>query len=268
MKVVLTWYATPEEVARFHTALLPGTKVFAPPVRAHLSRYEVQYEDLAGQVEDADALVGWVVPEGIFQRALVMKALVWCHAGCDELDLPMLKARGIEVANIRGTNSVAVAEHAMALLLASAKRLIVKHQAVLDAHWEPPHGRPEYEGVLLQGKTLLVIGLGAIGKAIAKRAAAFDMKVIGLRRHPEKGRDAAEEIYGPSDLHKALALADFVALAAPLTRETTHLIDEKALSAMKPCAFLINIARGNMIEERALHEALITHRIAGYASDV
>lgn len=268
MKAVLTWYATPEEIARFRAVLPSDVRLFSPPARPHLSRYEVSYAELATEVADANALVGWVVPDRIFERASVLKALVWCHAGCDELDLSMLKARGVQVANIRGANSIAVAEHAMALLLASAKRLIVKHQAVLDAHWEPPHGRPEYEGVLLKGKTVLIVGLGAIGNAIAKRAAAFDMKVIGVRRHPEKGREAADAVYGPADLHKALGLADFIVLAAPLTRETAHLIDEKALAAMRPSTFLINIARGNMIDERALYEVLSSNRIAGYASDV
>ena len=268
MKAVLTWYATSAEIERFRKVMPPNSTLFAPLTRPHLSRFEVRFDDLAHEVVDADVMIGWAVPEGIFPLAKALKALVWCHAGCDELDMPMLKSRGVQVASIRGANSVAVAEHAMALLLAVAKRIVLKHQAVLDAHWEPPGGRPEYEGALLQNKTLLVVGLGAIGTAIAKRAAAFDMKVIGIRRHPEKGHEIAEDIYGPAELNKALGLADFIMLAAPLTKETTQMIDAGAISAMKPTAFLINIARGNMIEERPLYEALSSNHLAGYASDV
>jgi phosphoglycerate dehydrogenase-like enzyme len=268
MKVVLSWYATEKEAAQFRAVLPPGSTLFVPPPRPSFSRYEVQHEDLAVEIADADILIGWVLPEGILAKAERLKAIIWCHAGCDELDFPTLKKKNVIVANIGPANAIAVAEHAMALLLASAKRIVVKHQAVLDAHWEPPGGRPEYAGSMLQGKTVLVIGLGSIGSAIAKRCAGFEMKVIGVRRHADRGHDVAETVYGPTDLKKALSLADFIVLAAPLTKETTYLIGETALAAMKPGAFLVNIARGNLVKEDALYAALTSNRLAGYASDV
>jgi len=268
MKVVLTWYATEKEAAQIREVLPPGGSVFVPPLRPSFSRYEVRHEDIADEVANADVLIGWVLPEGILAKANNLKALVWCHAGCDELDLPTLKAKKVVVANIGPANAIAVAEHAMALLLSSAKRIVVKHQAVLDSHWEPPGGRPEYAGAMLQGKTVVVVGLGSIGSAIAKRCAGFEMKVIGVRRHADRAHDIAEKVYGPNDLVKALPLADFVVLAAPITKETTYMIEETALAAMKPTAFLINIARGNLIKEYALYAALTSNRLAGFATDV
>lgn len=267
MKVLLTWYADEEEVERVRDALPAGTKVVAPPERPHLSRYEVGYADVAAEAKDAEAIMAWVVPEGVFEEAAKLKALIWLHAGCDELDFAMLKRRRIQVANVRGANAIAVAEHAMALMLAVAKRIVANHQAVVEARWRPVW-HPDFSGEILMGKTLAVIGLGQIGTAIARRSKAFDMRVLGVRRHPERGGEHVDAVYGPGDLYTVLAEADVTVLAAPLTEETLYFIDEAALRAMKPTAFLINIARGNMVVERPLFEALTEGRLAGYAADV
>jgi phosphoglycerate dehydrogenase-like enzyme len=265
--VMLTWYARADEIARVKASLPRGTVVFAPKTKPHLSRFEVGYDDLIKAAPKADAIMGWVVPPGIWAAAKNLKALAWLHAGCDELDFAMLKRRGIKVANIRGGNGIAVAEHAMALLMGIAKRLAQRHQWVQEAKWQP-FWQPEAIGTLLEGKTLAVIGLGQIGSAVARRAKAFDMHVIGVRRHMKLGGSYVDEVYGPEKLHTVLKRADFVLLSAPLTGETLHMIDAKALAAMKPTAFLVNIARGNMIVEQALYEALTKKRLAGYAADV
>ena len=269
MKVVLTWFASEDEVARIRDALPTGTEVFVPAERPHLSRLEVRFDDIAGAIEDADAIMGWVAPPGTFERARRLRALVWCHSGCDELDFSALKARGVRVANVRGANAVSVAEHAMALMLGIAKRLVVKHKAVTEARSEPlGDERPESVGVVLEGKTLAVIGLGEIGRRIARHAGAFRMRVLGIRRHPGRSQEHVDEIHGPDALHHVLAQADFVVLATPITRETEGFIDEAAIGAMKPGAFLVNPARGNLVDERALHAALTDGRLAGYAADV
>jgi len=171
------------------------------------------------------------------------------------------------VANVRGANAIPVAEHAMALMLGLAKKLLIKHQAVLEARWTPGW-EPRYAAILLEGKTLVVIGLGQIGTAIARRAKAFDMRVLAVRRHPERGGAHVDAVYGPGDLHRALAEADFAVLATPMTRETTSMIADAALAAMKPTACLINVARGNLVLERALHAALTEGRLGGFAADV
>ena len=269
MHVLLTWFATKKEIDRFQKVLPKGGRVMAPKPRPALSRYEVEYADVAALAPKADVIIGWVVPPGIWELAKNVKSLIWLHAGCDELDFKMLKRRRIEVANVRGANGTPVAEHAMALMLASAKRIIQKHKAVLDAHWEPPGGVPEHKGVMLKGKTIAVLGLGEIGTAVAKRSKAFEMTVLAVRRHPERGNEGcADEVYGPKDLHKVLKRADFTVLATPITKETRSFIGAKEIACMKPSSFLINVARGNLIQEMPLYNALKNWKIAGYASDV
>ena len=135
-------------------------------------------------------------------------------------------------------------------MLAVATRIVVNHNSVLQAHWEPQDRlRPEHRGMMLEGKTLAVIGLGGIGTVIAKRARAFDMRIVGIRRHPQKGGEHVDAVYGMQDLHKVLAEADFVMLATPITEETTGFMDADAIAAMKPTAVLVNVARGNLIQE-------------------
>jgi phosphoglycerate dehydrogenase-like enzyme len=267
LRVLLSWYATKEEIRDIRRALPPGTQISAPPERPHLSRFEVSFDELKTLAARADAIVGWVLPAGIIEHATRLKVLIWMHAGCDELDLKLLKQRNIKVANVRGGNAIAVAEHAFALMLALAKRLIIKHRAVIEARWTPGWD-PQYQSLLLQGKTLTIVGLGQIGSAVARRAKAFEMHVVGVRRHPEKGGVDTDGVFAPRDLHRALAPADFVLLALPISKETVGLFDSKAFAAMKPRACLINVARGNLIQEAPLHKALTSGRLTGYAADV
>ena len=269
MKAVLTFFATDDELARIRAKLPQDAVIFVPQNQPGLSRLECSLQDVRDQLEEADAVMGWIMPPGGFGRAKKLKALVWLHAGCDELDYDMLKRRGIEVANVRGANAISVAEQAIALMLAVAKRVVVNHQSVLEAHWEPhEHLRPEYRSMMLEGKTLVVIGLGNIGTAVAKRARGFDMRVIGIRRHPEKGGEHVDAVYGMGHLHIVLAEADFVVLATPITEETTGFIVAEAIAAMKPTAVLVNVARGNLIRELPLYEALKEGRLAGFGTEV
>ena len=123
--------------------------------------------------------------------------------------------------------------------------------------------------MLLEGKNMAIVGLGTIGTKIAKRAKAFDMRVVGLRRHPEKGgSDDVDALYGPKNLHTMLGQGDIIVIVTPLTEETTGFIDDAAIAAMKPNALLINIGRGNLIQEHPLYRALADGRLGGFASDV
>src|SRR5262245_23988415 len=121
---------------------------------------------------------------------------------------------------------------------------------------------------MLEGRTLLVVGLGQIGSGIAKRAKAFDMKVMAIRRSPERGGDHADSMHGPSELPSLLPFADYVVLARPSTSESDQFFGEAEIAAMRSHAFLINIARGNLVRELPLSQALQEDRIAGYAADV
>src|SRR5262245_43420828 len=243
-KVLLTWQATAEEIARVRAALPAGTEVAAQRIAPTLSRFDATYASLAADARDADAVMGWVLPPGILEIARELKLISWLHAGCDELDFPALKRRGIRVTNLRGANSTAVVEHAMALLLGCAKRLIMKHRAVVEGTALPLY-QDGIQGLMLEGRTLLVVGLGQTGSGIAKRAKAFDMKVIGIRRNPERGGAHVDSIHGPGELRPLLAVADYVVLALPLTGESDQFLGEAEIAAMQSHAFLINIARGN-----------------------
>jgi D-2-hydroxyacid dehydrogenase (NADP+) len=120
----------------------------------------------------------------------------------------------------------------------------------------------------LGGKTLVVVGLGQIGGRLAQLAKAFDMRVVGLRRDPAAGRGAADAVRAMGELESLSPVADFVALTCSLTRETENLVNAEALGRMKPSAYLVNVARGRVVDEAALVEALAARRIAGAGIDV
>ncbi len=197
MKILLSWFATQEEVYRFKRVLPPGGEVLVPKMRRHYSRYEVDFADLEELAPQAEVILGWVMPDGILELATSLKAIIWFRAGCDDLDLEQIERRGIVVANSKGANSVAVAEYTFAFMLGLAKKVVQNHTDVLNAHREAPGTGATRRGVMLEGKTLLLMGLGKIGKAVAKRAKAFDMEVIAIRRNPDKGTEGvADEVFG------------------------------------------------------------------------
>ena len=176
--------------------------------------------------------------------------------------------RGIRLASARGVNARAVAEHAMALMLALSRRLPEARDNQQKRVWRGMIGDLSQREDELGGKTLLVVGLGDIGGRLAQLAKAFDMRVVGLRRHPAFGRGAADAVHAMDELNSLLPDADFVALTCPLTAETENLVDAEAFGRMKPTAHLVNVARGRVVDEAALIEALATHRIAGAGIDV
>jgi phosphoglycerate dehydrogenase-like enzyme len=161
-------------------------------------------EDLIALGKDAEVLVGWRIPTQIYQHAPKLRYICYFHAGCDALDLVWLHAHDVQVASSAGANAGPVAEHAFALMLGLAKRLVFHHGAVARAEWN----RDEDETGLSAepaGETLAVIGFGQIGQAVAKRSKAFDLRVIAVRRTPTAGAGPADEVLGPNQLHAALA---------------------------------------------------------------
>jgi phosphoglycerate dehydrogenase-like enzyme len=189
-------------------------------------------------------------------------------AGTDQFDRAVLAARGIRLASAAGVNARAVSEHAMSLILALARRLPEARDNQARKFWRGMIGDLAQREDELQGKTLVVVGLGRIGGRLAQIAKAFDMRVIGVRRDPAGGRGAADEVHALSALPGLLPQADFVALTCPLTPETTNLIDAAALAAMKPSSYLVNCARGRVVDEPALVAALHAGTIAGAGIDV
>ncbi|HEX3414610.1 MAG TPA: NAD(P)-dependent oxidoreductase, partial [Stellaceae bacterium] len=165
-------------------------------------------------------------------------------------------------------NYRAVAEHAMALILALSRRLPEARDNQAKRVWRGMIGDLSRREDELGGKMLLVVGLGQIGGRLAELAKGFDMRVVGLRRDPTAGRGAADAVHAMGEFKSLLPEADFVALTCPLTKETEKLVDAEALVRMKPSAYLVNVARGRVVDEAALVEALAARRIAGAGIDV
>lgn len=272
MKVLLTWQATPDEIATVQESLPPGSIVAAPPSNPRLGRYEAATADLLRLCVDADVLFGWIIPKDVIEAAHDLQLIVWNHAGVDSLPLDLIHGRGIKLANAAGAFDVGIAEEAIMFMFAAAKQLIPNNRALIDALWIPPlwdGGTPLWE---LEGRTVTVIGVGRLGGLVAKKATALGMTVLGVRRNAGNRTGVSEgwvkDIYGADSLHEALGLADFVVLCVPLTASTERLMDEKALRAMQSHAWLVNVARGNLVDEAAIYQALTEGWIAGFASEV
>jgi glyoxylate reductase len=207
----------------------------------------------ARDVEGLLAMLTDVVDDELLDAAPRLKAVANYAVGFDNVDLAACRARGIAVGNTPDVLTAATADLAMALVLALARRLPEAAADVRDGRWrtwEPAR----WLGLELEGARLAVIGSGRIGRAVARRAGGFGMEVQLVGRG--------------DDLGAALARADVVTLHAPLTAETRHLIDAAALARMRPGALLVNTARGGLVDQRALLEALRAGHLGGAALDV
>jgi len=227
------------------------------------------FETLERRIGEADVLV----ISGLWQHRLLdrvskLRLIQSIGAGTDQFPRDELAKRGIRLASAHGVNYRAVAEHAMALILALSRRLPEARDNQARQVWRGMIGDLSTREDELDGKILLVVGLGQIGGRLAQLAKAFDMHVVGLRRDPAKGGGAADAVHSIGELRFLLPEADFVALTCPLTKETENLLDAKALDVMKPSAYLVNVARGRVVDEAALIEALAARRIAGAGIDV
>jgi phosphoglycerate dehydrogenase-like enzyme len=227
------------------------------------------YESLMQRVGDADILViSGLWQNEILDHAPRLRFIQSIGAGTDQFPAGALAQRGIRLASARGVNARAVAEHAMALILALSRRLPEARDNQKKRLWRGMIGDLSRREDELGGKTLLVVGLGQIGDRLARLAKAFDMRVVGLRRNPAAGNAAADVAHAMPEFATLLPEADFVVLACPLTEETLHLVDAAAFRRMKPSAYLVNVARGRVVDEAALIAALAAGRIAGAGIDV
>lgn len=234
-----------------------------------LASFEVRSRDeLVRRIGDADVLiVSGLWSNDLIPAARKLKFIQSASAGVDQYAREALAANGIRLASAQGVNARAVAEHAMALILALTRKLPEARDNQAKRHWRGMIGDLAKREDELGGKTLLIVGLGRIGGRLAQLAKAFDLRVIATRRDPGAGPNGADEVHGMDKLSALLPKADFVALTCPLTPETTGLIDEAALAAMKRSAFLVNVARGRCVDEEALIKALAEGSIAGAALD-
>jgi D-3-phosphoglycerate dehydrogenase len=184
-------------------------------------------------------------------------------AGVDNIDVEAATERGVIVMNTPGGNTIAVAEHTIALLLASARNIPQAHAALKAGRWE----KNRFGGVEVFGKTLGLVGLGRIGAEVARRALGLSMKVIAY--DPYLTREATERMgVEPVELDELFRRADVVSLHTPLSADTRNLVGERELALMKPTARIINCARGGVVSERALAAAIQAGQVAGAALDV
>lgn len=219
------------------------------------------------EVVDADALIG--VPDDAMIKA--GKNLKWVQvysAGVERYLFPSLRESDIVLTNAKVIQGPNVADQAMALLLVLTRKLNIAMQH--RGQWREGRAAAANAGPIeLEGKTALVLGLGGIGTAIAERAAGFGMRVIGTARHPNRPHPAfVEAVFGPSDMLQKLGEADVVFVAVPLTEDTEGMLDAEAFAACKEGAYVVNIARGKVIDSDALLAALESGRLAGAGLDV
>lgn len=227
------------------------------------------YKQVDAEIPDAEIAFTWSIRP---QQIKTAKKLRWIHspaAAVHQLIFPELVNSNIVLTNAREVHGPVVAEHVIAQIFALAKkipdavRLQQKHEWGQQKMWaELPRVRE------IAGATVGLIGLGSIGRAVVKNAKALGMRVIAVREHPEKGTEAADAVFGPARTDDVFRQADYVVLAAPITPDTRALANAARLALMKPDACLINVARGQLVDEAALATALREKRIGGAALDV
>lgn len=247
-------------------AVSPEVSVRVVPARWRGARSARALDEWRKLIAQADILLAhWELPKGLAPHA---KRLQWVHvnaAGIDTLaDNDLFCETTIPFTTSAGANAPAVAEYALALLLALAKGFPQLMAAQRRRRWQDTH-MPQ----LASGRTLGIVGFGHIGRELAHRALSLGMRVVAMRR--SRAGDQSEQHEGITlvqDLHSLLRMSDYVVLALPLTKETEGLMGEAELRAMRPTAYLINVARGAIVSEEALLRALQEGWIAGAALDV
>jgi phosphoglycerate dehydrogenase-like enzyme len=235
----------------------PGTRII--PISA---------EGIADEsLEDVEVLLrGWSLGGDPLDR-FVGRApkLRWIHSvsvGVESVLTPCVRLRGLTVTNGRGVFDQPIAEYVMTMILAICRRLPQLIELQRERTWQPLEARE------LAQTTIGLIGLGGIGREVARLARPFGPRVVAIRRHPNAGPvDGVEVLGGPEALPELLALADFVLLAVPLTGETEAVIDDEALARVKPGAWILNVARGALVDEVALLRALQSGPIGGAVLD-
>jgi len=225
-------------------------------------------DGLAAEIGDATVFFGFGFPEPLFAQA---KRLRWIHsasAGIEANLFPALVESDVVLTNSTGLHEICIPEHVLALLFAFARNLPVAFRLKQEHRWD--RIEPLRRGGIreLSGANLAILGAGPIGRALAGKAAALGMHVRVLRRHAGKPVAGSEQVVGPEALHELLGWANFVVLAVPLTAETRHLIGARELRSMRSDAVLVNIARGDVVDQDALVEALRAGTIAGAGLDV
>ena len=264
--------------ARYRSRDLERIRAAAPGARI----VTVSVEGLAdGPLDDVEVMLrGWITSDA-FDRILARAPrLSWVHSatsGVERALTPSARERGVVVTNARGVFSRPIAEYVIMMILAVSRRLPQLLELQRERTWQP------LEGTELRDVTVGIVGLGSIGRAVGALATAFGCRVVAIRRRTDAGAESTavddedgrslgeirlDRVGGPETLPELLAESDFIVLAAPLTPETEDMIDAETLALVKPGAWLINVARGRLIDERALIRALRDGHLGGAVLDM
>jgi glyoxylate reductase len=239
-------------------------------VQVHRRDCPMARQDVLDSIGDKQGLLSMItdrVDAELLDRAPELRIVANFGVGYNNIDVAAATRRGILVTNTPGVLTETTADLTMALMLAVARRVVEGDQRTRQGRfrfWAPFH----FLGHEVTGKTLGIVGMGRIGRAVARRAAGFDMRVLYHNRNPLAVDEEQALQVQYADLKSLLQEADFISLHTPLTPRTRHLIGSRELAWMKSNAFLINTARGAVVDEQALLEALEQRRIAGAALDV
>ena len=225
---------------------------------------KISQEELTDRIKGFDAIVVGMeekITEAVLGAATKLKIITKHGAGVDNIDIPAATRKGIPVVSAAGANSDAVADLTLGLFLSLARTIPFADRSVREGRW------PRLVGIQINGKVLGIVGLGQIGKKVAKRATGFDMKVLSYDVVKD---EAFAKQWGITylPLEEVLAQADFLSIHIPLNSSTRRLIGEKELRLMKKDSFLVNVSRGSIVDEEALCQALKEGRIRGAALDV
>ncbi|MEM0970810.1 MAG: phosphoglycerate dehydrogenase, partial [Verrucomicrobiota bacterium] len=206
------------------------------------------------------------ITPSVLEKARSLKVVGRAGVGVDNVDLPAASQRGVIVMNTPGGNTISTAEHAFTLMMSLARHIPHGHNGVVSGDFKA--ARKRYQGVELRGKTLAVLGMGRIGGEFAKRAQAFQMKVVAYDPFLAEAKAQSLGVSLAPTAEEAVSHADFITLHLPKTPETTHLVNADLIAAMKPGVRIINCARGGLIDEEALLRAMDSGQVAGAAFDV
>ena len=227
----------------------------------------ISEDELAQIIGEHDGLIirsGTKVTAKVLANPGKLKAIARAGVGVDNIDIPEATRKGILVMNTPGGNTLSAAEHTMALILAMSRNVVPACDSLKSGAWD----RKKYMGNQLNNKVLGLIGLGRIGMAVAKMAKGFNMKILGYDpiAAPAEAEKLGVEV--TDDLERVFKEADYISVHVPRNKQTLNMIDAEQIEMMKPAVRLINCARGGIINEDALYDALAKKRIAGAALDV
>jgi glyoxylate reductase len=253
----------------FVTRRLPGDALARLEAHAEVDLWPSElppaYEELTSRAKAADGLICMLtdrIDADLIEAAKQLRVVSQMAVGYDNIDVASAATRGIPVGHTPGVLTDATADLTLALILAVARRITEAERFLREGHWQTwdPNS---LLGLELRGATIGIIGYGKIGQAVAQRASAFGARIVYANRSPVE-HEVGEQV----DLRDLLRTADIVSLHVPLTPDTTNMIGPRELGLMKPTAFLINTARGGIVDQAALVRALHEGQIAGAGLDV